>query len=73
VNKEVQKAVGTADGGQRDPCKQYSSTLRAEIAKYACLHGAAATTRHYLKKLEKLLSENTVNGLTHNVAIFCVV
>jgi len=27
---------------------RYSSTLRAEIAMYACQHGAAAAARHYL-------------------------
>ena len=45
ANKEVQKAVGTADGGKCVPYERYSSTctLRAEIAKYACQHGAAAT------------------------------
>ena len=53
ANKEVQKTVGTADGGKRGPYKQYSSTLHAEIAKYACQYGAAATTRHYSKKLRK--------------------
>jgi len=26
---------------------RYSSTLRAEIAMYACQHGAAAAARHY--------------------------
>ena len=56
VNKEVQKAVGTADGGKCGPYRRYSSTLCAEIAKYACQHGAAATARHYSKKLENLLS-----------------
>ena len=73
ANKEVQQAVGTADGGKRGPYKQYSSTLHAEIAKYACQYGAAATTRHYSKQLEKALSESTVNGLTRNAAIFHVV
>ena len=53
ANKEVQKAVGTVDGGKRGPYKRYSSTLHAEIAKYACQHDAAATTRHYSKKLRK--------------------
>jgi len=49
ANKEVQKAVGTADGGKRGPYKRYSSTLHAEIAKYACQYGTAATTQHYSK------------------------
>jgi len=47
ANKEVQKTVGTTDGGKRGHYKRYSSTLCAEIAKYACQHGAAATTRYY--------------------------
>jgi len=59
-NKEVQKAIETADGGKRGPYKRYSSSLRAEIAKYACQQGAAATTRQYSKKLEKPSSKSTV-------------
>ena len=55
ANKEVQKAVGAADGGKRGPYKQYSSTLRVEIAEYACQHGAAVTAWYY-SKLEKLLT-----------------
>ena len=31
------------------------------------------TAQHYSKKLEKLLSESTVNRLAHNVAIFRVI
>ena len=74
ANKEVHKAVGAADKGKHGPYKWYSSTLRAEIAKYTCQHGVAAIARHYYLKLEKQLSKSTVNGLTCNVAIFfCVV
>ena len=36
ANEEVQKAAGTADSGKHGPYKRYSSTLRAEIAKYPC-------------------------------------
>jgi len=35
AKKEVQKTVGTANRGTHGPYKQYSSTLHAEIAKYA--------------------------------------
>ena len=49
ANTEVQKAVGTADRGKHGPYKQYSFTLRAEIAKCACQHDAAATAQHYSK------------------------
>ena len=64
-----------ADRGKCGSYKQYSSTLRDEIAKYACQYGAAATAtaRHDSKKLEEPLSESTVNGLTHSAAIFRVI
>jgi len=61
ANKKVQKAVGTADGGKHGPYKQYSFTLRAEIAEYACQHGAAATAQYY-SKLEKPLNKSTVKS-----------
>ena len=60
ANKEVQKTVGTADGGKRGPYKRYSSNLCAKIAKYACQHGAAAPARYYSKEMEKPLNESTV-------------
>ena len=60
ANKEVQKVM---DGSKRGPYKRYSSTLRAEIAKYACQHGAAAAARHYSRKLEKTISESTVKSM----------
>jgi len=72
----------TCDWGGREqvewallgPYKRYSSTLCAEIAKYACQHGVAAIARHYSNlKLKRKLSKSTVNGLTCNVAIFCAV
>jgi len=44
TNKEVQKTAGTMDGGKLGPYKQYSPTLLAEIANYACQHGAATET-----------------------------
>jgi len=58
ANKEVQKTVGTADGGKRGPYKRYCSNLRAETAKCACQHGTTATARHYSRKLEKPLMRN---------------
>jgi len=74
ANTEVHKAVGAADKGKHGPYKRYSSTLCAEIAKYACQHGVAAIARHYSNlKLKRKLSKSTVNGLTCNVAIFCAV
>ena len=65
ANKEVQKAVGTTDGGKRGPYKWYSSNLHAETAKCACQHGTNATAWHYSRKLEK--------PLMCNAAIFNVV
>ena len=56
ANKEVQKVTGSVDGSKCGPYKRYSSTLHAEIAKYACQHGAAAAARHYSRKLEKTIS-----------------
>ena len=66
ANKEVQKTVGTADGGKRGHYKRYSSTVRAEIA---CQHGAAATAWYYSKKLEKPLNESTVESMKKLYAV----
>ena len=40
-----------------------SSTFRAEKAKYACQHGAAAAAWHFLRKLGKQIRESTVKSI----------
>ena len=63
ANKEVQKVAGSMDGHKCGPYTQYSSTLYAEIAKYACQHGAVVAVQHFLKKLKKPVSESIVKSV----------
>ena len=60
ANKEVQKAVGTVEV---NVVLTSGTALRAEIAEYACQHGAAATAWYHSKKLEKPLNESTVKSM----------
>ena len=60
ANKEVEKAMQAT---KRGPYLQLSPSLRCEIVKYAGHHGAAAAARHYLRKLEKRVSESTVKSI----------
>ncbi len=45
------------------PSLRYSSTDRADIERYACRHGTAAAARHFSRKFEVKVSENTVVSL----------
>jgi hypothetical protein len=62
ANKEVEKAKAAA-GGKHGPYTKYSATHRADIGKYACQHSAAAVARHFMKRLEKPVSESTVKSI----------
>ena len=39
---------------------RYSSSQRAKIRRYACIHGVTTTVRVYLQKVQKHISERTV-------------
>ena len=58
VNKDVQRAVGTVDRGKHGRYKRYSSTLRAEIAKYARQYGAANHTALFEEARETVKREH---------------
>ena len=62
ANKEVEKAMKSdrTPRGKCGPYKRYSPSLRAEIAKYECMHGAGATARRYSNKLNECVSKSTV-------------
>ena len=42
---------------------RYSSSQRAKIGKYACIHGVPAAARVYSRKLQKHISETTVRSI----------
>ena len=65
ANKEVEKAMESdrTPRGKRGPYKRYCLSLRAEIAKYACMHGAAAAARRFSETLGKSVSENTIKSV----------
>ncbi len=42
---------------------QYTAELRAEIGRYAALHGNAAAIKHFEGCLDKKLSESTVRSM----------
>ena len=67
INKKVTKIM---DRNKHDPYKWYCSILRAEIAKYACQHGAAAAW-HYLRKLKKPISKSTVKLIKKCTWVSC--
>ena len=73
ANTEVQKAIDSEKPRKRGPYKRYSSTLRAEIGKYASHHGVAAAARYFSRKCEKSVSETTseyfANSSFPNLAI----
>ena len=43
--------------------RRYSPSVRAEVGKYACQHGVAATARVYSRKLGHKVSETTAHSL----------
>ena len=54
ANKEVQQAINdTMIPKQRGSYMNYTPSQRAEIAKYAGQHGAAAAAQHFSNKLKK--------------------
>ena len=59
ANKRVQEEV-TRQAGKRGLYAKPSSSQHCEIAKYASQHGTAESARHFLKKLDKRVSESTV-------------
>ena len=63
ANTEVQKAIDSEKPRKRGPYKRYSSTIRAEIGKYASHHGVAAAARYFSRKCEKSVSETTVRSI----------
>ena len=67
ANKEVEKAMESdrTPRGKRGPYKLYSPSLRPEIAKYACMQGAAAAAaaRWYSNKLNEHISKSTVKTM----------
>ena len=48
---------------KREPYKKYSPSKRADIGKYASLHGVAATARVFSAKLKCKVSETTVRSI----------
>ena len=65
ANKEVEKVMESdrTSRGKHGPYKRYSPSLRAEIAKYACMHGAAAAAQRYSNKLNEPISKSTVKTM----------
>ena len=45
-------------------CNRYSPQLRAEIGKYASIHGVQAASSHFSRKLTKKISPPTVRSIT---------
>ena len=62
ANKEVE-ALRENKKVKRGQYKQYSATDRAEIGKYACHHGVAAAAGFFSRKLDKRVSESTVQSI----------
>ena len=61
ANHEVQEATSIGSKKtERGPYKQYSTSVRAEIGKYASHHGVAAAARYFSKKLNCRVSETTL-------------
>ena len=60
ANREVQEATNKVKWG---PYKRYSTSVRAEIGKYASQHGVAATARVFSKRLDSPVSETTVRSI----------
>ena len=48
ANREVQEATSKK---KRGPYKRYSSSVRAEIGRYASHHGVAAAARYFQRSL----------------------
>ena len=42
---------------------RYTPKQRADIGRYACLHGVTATARYYSRKLNEQLAETTVRSI----------
>ena len=42
---------------------RYSPSVRAEIGRYACLHGTTAAARHFTRKLGHCLNASTVYSI----------
>ena len=62
ANKEVE-ALRENKKVKRGQYKRYSATDCAEIGKYACHHGVAAAARFFSRKLDKRVSESTVQSI----------
>jgi hypothetical protein len=57
---QIDKSLKTTGRGKY---VQYTAELRAEIGRYAALHGNAAAIKHFDGCLDKKLSESTVRSM----------
>ena len=59
ANSEIEKS-NSCQSRKRGPYVQYSAKERAEIGKYACTNGIAATSRVFSRKLGHQVSKTTI-------------
>ena len=53
ANREVQKVISYSEK-KRAPYRRYITGVPADIGKYACQHGVAATAKHFSRKLARV-------------------
>ncbi len=69
INKEVvqaQKQEAATRSKKRGTYWSYSPTQRAEIGRYATLHGTTAAARYFSRKTKETISKSTVQSIKKN-------